>query len=130
MLKIFSRNFGKSVLRTGSGFTRKPNNASGVYRVAFSTSSQVDPGTKPPPMNPAESLLGKNHSRLLVKKNYSDQCPKTLLTSYLNPKIGFMGHSLAAEIFDYIMNESFLSEQFPFLQFEQHKDLMILDYEY
>jgi hypothetical protein len=75
--------------------------------------------------SPTDGLTPKNHSKLLLKKDYSSQCPPTLLTSVLNPKIGFMGHNLVAEIFDYITNNNFLAQEFPFLQISQHRDLLI-----
>ena len=61
----------------------------------------------------------------ILKKDYLSQLPNTLLTSFISPKLGMIAHNITAEMFDYTMNEPFLTKEFPFLKIDNHKDLMI-----
>lgn len=61
----------------------------------------------------------------ILKKDYITQLPNTLLTSFLSPKVGIISHNITAEVFDYVMNEPFLTNEFPFLKIDDHKDLLI-----
>lgn len=61
----------------------------------------------------------------ILKRDYSNERPESLLANYINPNIGKIGHSLTAESFDFTINQDFLEQEFPFLVLEKHQELKV-----